>query len=404
MLFGQKFCKDCEPAQVNHFVMRASSYMGLLFKPLLRPIDYFLRVAAAPRTFSWFDMAAPLVLQTFAFLRIGKLDTEMREDDSDRTRALWSEAKRRGICMKMYRCGPVKDLFIARHGGKTRCFDGLPRPVGPEAESLYWMDNKPAMRARFSEADIPVASGATAYAEREGLRIFDSLRKPVITKPYSGSRSRHTTIHIYDRDAFLRGFHSAKVLSPKVLIEEELEGFVFRGTLIGGRLIAVIRREPPSVSGDGARTVRELVDEENRRPERHTRTFHPIVDGPEADAELARQGLSWKGIPKKGQFVPLNQKISRGVGASNTDVTADVHPENRALLEKIGALLKDPLVGVDFIMQDVQLPWQREERVGVIECNSLPFIDLHHYPLNGAPQNVAGALWDMICPGSAPLK
>ncbi len=414
MLLGQKPCKDCEPAQVNHFVIRTSSYMGVVLKPLLRPLDYLFQTCIPTHSFSWFDAAGPLVLRAFALIRLGKLETQVSEKDSDRTRALWGEAKRRGIELRQFRFGEIKELFIAKHGGKTRCFDGLPRPRGPQAGSLYWMDNKPVMREKFKAAGIPIANGGAAFSEKEGLRIFDSLQKPVITKPYSGSRSRHTTIHIHTKEEFLKGFRNAKVLSPKVLIEEELEGFVFRGTLIGGKLEAALRREPPHVIGDGKHTVRELVAEENNRPERsqgnprlgktesgHTHTFHPLVTGAEAEAELARQKLTWTSIPAKGAFVPLHPKISRGVGASNSDVTDDVHPDNKALLEKIGALLKDPLVGVDFIMNDVRFPWREQPRSGVIECNSLPFIDLHHYPLNGSPRNVAGALWELIFPESS---
>ena len=401
MFTSKKSCKECEPAQVNHFVIRASSYMGLFIKPLLKPLDYFTRVILPPRSFSWFNLVAPKVLRTLAFFHIGKIETEVQKDDSDRTRCFWEEAKRRGISMVMYRCGPIKDLFIARYKGRTICFDGLPRPVGPEAKSLYWMDNKPLMRERFKEHGIPVARGAAAFRARRATQIFHSLQKPVIVKPYSGSRSRHTTVHLNTEEEFLRAFRSAKVLSPLALIEEELEGFVHRGTLIGGRLIAVMRREPPYVIGDGIRTVRELVAEENRLEGRHGNTFHPIVLEQEAQRELARQKLHLENVPRYGRLVTLNQKVSRGIGASTTDLTDEMHQENRALLEKIGALLKDPLVGVDFIMQDVRVPWREQSHVGVIECNSLPFIDLHHYPLHGKPRNVAGALWDLIYPHSA---
>ena len=70
------------------------------------------------------------------------------------------------------------------------------------------------------------------------------------------------------------------------------------------------------------------------------------------------------------------------------------------MLEKLGAYLKDPLVGVDFIMEDITKSWKEEQHCGIIECNSLPFIDLHHYPLFGKADNVAGALWDLVIPES----
>ncbi len=400
MLLGQKPCPDCAPAQVNHAVYRAAAYLSLILKPLLKPFDYLTRVLLPPRRFSWFDIAAPRMLCALAFFRIGRLEEKVGGNDSDRTRCLFEEAKRRGIELKMFRLGPVKDLFIAKHSGATRCFDGLPRPVGPEAPSLYWMDNKALMRKRFAPEGIPVARGGTAFTKKRALTLFRALAKPVIVKPYSGSRSRHTTIHLETEGEFLAAFRKAKQLSPLALIEEELEGFVHRGTLIGGKLAAVIRREPPHVVGNGKDAIAALVAAENKRLERHGHTFQPIAAGAEAQAELARQKLDWQSVPAREVMVTLNQKISRGVGASNTDRTERVHPENRKLLEKIGALLADPLVGVDFIIRDVGVPWQSEPRFGVIECNSLPFIDLHHYPLNGAPRNVAGALWDLIYPQS----
>ncbi len=401
MLLGQSPCPDCEPAQVNHLVIRSGAYLGLLLKPLLHPFDALVRTTLPSRSSSLFDTAAPLALRALAALRLGTLTEELNEKDSDRTRCLIEEAKRREIVIHQFKLGAFKDIFIATHGGTTRCFDGLPRPTGPEAESLGWMDNKPKMRRHFANALIPIARGASAFSEKEAVRIFHSLTKPVIVKPYSGSRSRHTTIHIETEAQLLAAFRSAKVLSPLALIEEELEGFVFRGTLIGGKLVAVMRREPPHIIGDGKSTIRALVGKENTRPERKTHTFHPIATGNEAAAELARQNLRWESVPPKGTLVTLHPKISRGVGASTTDVTDLIHPENKMMLEKIGAVLKDPLVGVDFIVADIARPMREQRRAGVIECNSLPFIDLHHYPLRGASRNVAGALWDLIFPASA---
>ncbi len=404
MLLGQSPCPDCEPAPVNHLVIRSGAYLGLLLKPLLRPLDALVRTTLPSRSFSLFDIAAPVALRALAFCGLGVLTSELNERDSDRTRCLVEEAKRRGISIHQFKLGAFKDIFIATHNGTTRCFDGLPRPVGPEAESLGWMDNKPKMRARFARALIPIARGGSAFSEKEAVRIFHSLGKPVIVKPYSGSRSRHTTIHIETEAQLLAAFRNAKVLSPLALIEEELEGFVFRGTLIGGRLVAAMRREPPHVVGDGKRTVRDLVEKENTRPERKAYTFHPIATGYEAAAELVRQNLKWESVPERGALVTLHPKISRGVGASTTDVTDLIHPENKMILEKIGSVLKDPLVGVDFIVSDITKPMNEQKRAGVIECNSLPFIDLHHYPLYGASRNVAGALWDLIFPDSALKK
>ena len=92
----------------------------------------------------------------------------------------------------------------------------------------------------------------------------------------------------------------------------------------------------------------------------------------------------------------LNQKVSRSYGATTSDMTPVTHPENVKLFEKIGRVLGDSLVGIDFIVNDISKPWTEQKRCGVIECNSLPFLDLHHYPFTGTPRDAAGALWDAV--------
>ena len=113
-------------------------------------------------------------------------------------------------------------------------------------------------------------------------------------------------------------------------------------------------------------------------------------------------GMTFESIPKKDQVILLSQKASRGLGGGATDLTDEAHPDNKKLLEDIAHYLDDSLVGVDFIIDDVRISWKDQPRAGVIECNSLPFIDLHMFPLNGKVRNTPGALWDLIFPDSNP--
>ena len=107
-------------------------------------------------------------------------------------------------------------------------------------------------------------------------------------------------------------------------------------------------------------------------------------------------------VIEKGRVITFSQKTSRGCGGTTTEVTSITHPDNREMLEQVGKFLGDPLIGVDFIMEDITKSWKEEQHCGVIECNSLPFIDLHHYVMFGKPDNVAGALWDLVLPESKP--
>ena len=77
-------------------------------------------------------------------------------------------------------------------------------------------------------------------------------------------------------------------------------------------------------------------------------------------------------------------------GRRLVDVTEITHPDITDLLKYIAKILDYPYVGVDFIIADIKKSWQDQDKGGIIECNSLPFIDLHHYPSRGKPRNAAG--------------
>ena len=395
-----KHCKDCEPAQESHFVAYTSVVLGWIDEPFFDLLDKIFKNAAE-------KLADEITLPFFnlmVFLKLGRWSYTPDKKDTWRTKCFWDEAMRRGIKMKEFHLGPIQDSFVAeyspRHGGASKIisFDGLPRPGFQESPALKWMDDKGIMKKKFLEEGLPVAAGGVAITKAGALKIFNQIAQPVITKPNLGSRSRHTTIHINTPEGLLIGFQKAKKLSPLVVIEEELRGSLFRGTLIGGKLAGVVRRDFPAVVGDGIHSLQELLDAENNRPERNGPIFHKIIIDKEANEELARQNIKLEDIPEKNKVISFSQKTSRGCGGTTTEVTDITHPDNVEMLEHVAKFLADPLVGVDFIMEDITKSWKEEPHSGIIECNSLPFIDLHHYPLFGKPNNVAGKLWDLVMP------
>ncbi len=395
-----KYCKDCEPAQENHFIAYTSVVLGWLDQPFFDLMERIFKNMA--------DRIADKITLPFfnlmVFLKLGYFSDKVDAEDTWRTKCFWEEAVRRGIKMREFHLGPIRDGFVAEYKGKIIIFDGLPRPGFKESPALKWMDNKGIMKTKFLKEGLLVAPGGTAFTKRKALEIFNSIKKPIITKPNLGSRSRHTLLHINTRQDLVLGFRKAKKLSPLVVIEEELRGYLFRGTLIGGKLAGVVKRDQPEVLGDGIQTLQQLMEEENKRPERQGPIFHKITIDQEAEAELKRQNIKLDDIVEKGRIITFSQKTSRGCGGTTTEVTDMVHSNNVEMLEQVAKFLNDPLIGVDFIIEDITKSWKEEQHCGIIECNSLPFIDLHHYPLFGQPNNVAGKLWDLVLPKSKAIK
>jgi len=392
----KQHCKECGGAQVNHFFAYTSVLLGAFVEPWTNWIARLIPESSL-------EWIGPYLTKGLVKLHLGKITRAPRHDDSGRTIVLWEEAKKRGIDMYEFRLFDIgNDIFVSNYKGEMRFFAALPRPKDYDPRGLEWMDNKNEMKKHFHKVGIPVAHGDVTGTLKNGLKIFHSLEKPVITKPNIGSRSRHTTTHLETEEEFIHAYKSANKLSPWVMIEEELSGFVFRGTLIDKKFVAALRREPAYITGDGVHTITELIDIENKNPLRHGHIFHQLKLDIDAEKELAHWHHTKNTIPINGEIITLGQKTSRAAGGGTTDVTDVIHKDNIEMLEKIAEVLNDPLIGVDFIMNDASISWRDQPRSGVIECNSAPFIDLHHFPLVGKPHNVAGKLWDIIYPTSTP--
>ena len=390
----KNYCADCGGAQVNHKLVYISIWLSAMIEPWTNWMGNMI-----PE--SKLECIGPVLTKTLTLLGLGKITNKPEEKDSLRAKVLWEEAIKRGIDLREFLLfGIGRDIFISRFNNEMRFFDVLPRTKNYNPKGLEWMDNKNEMKKHFKKVGIPVAAGGIASSKKQALKIFNSIEKPVIAKPNLGSRSRHTTTHISTEEELIKAYKLAHQLSPWVMIEEELSGYVFRGTLIGKKFVACLRREPAYVIGDGAHTVKKLIEIENKNPLRAGPIFHQLKLDDEAIKELTNWNKTPDTIPKDKEIVTLGQKTSRAVGGGITDMTDVIHPDNIAMLEKIAEVLDDPLIGVDFIMNDVSISWHNQPKSGVIECNSAPFIDLHHFPLVGKPHNVAGALWDIIYPES----
>ncbi|MBU0750333.1 hypothetical protein KKH15_02335 [Patescibacteria group bacterium] len=392
-----KECADCGSGAVYH----RFSYVTVAIDDVLRPIftpGPIMRFIAQP------FLAAERVLTPLMFALTIKLGLakkiETWDDDTILlAQVLWEEGKARGIEIYEWRLfNLARNLFVARFpNGKVIAYEGIPFPPRGD-ERAWWMDNKAEMKKRFTKLGFPVAKGGHAFFENTAHTIYSSITPPVIIKPHSGSGSRHTILHIDTPEELLRAFRIAKQVSPLAIIEEELVGPVYRATVVDGVFAASLRRDPPHVIGDGEHTIEELVAEENTHPARSGPYFSPIQFTPDALQELAWQDLTPTSIPKKGQRVTLHQKVNWGLGGTTADTTAETHQDNIQLFEDVAKALKAPIVGIDFIIDDIAHSWKEQERSGILECNSMPFFDNHHLPFKGEPQNVASRIWSMVEP------
>jgi cyanophycin synthetase len=132
---------------------------------------------------------------------------------------------------------------------------------------------------------VQVADDAVAAAERIGY--------PVVVKPYNANHGRGISIHLSTPEQVRAAFEIAREHSRSVIVESFITGDDHRMLVINGELVAVARRVPGHVVGDGVHTVEQLVDEVNSDPRRgigHEKVLTRLVFDQQAETLLARKG------------------------------------------------------------------------------------------------------------------
>ena len=383
-------CLYCGNNPVPHFL----TWLNVSSVVVMTPFHRWLTTTRLGGFFNW--LADGVLCGLFLLCKLVGLISWYNNREActiARAAVLWEEAEARGVTMQgaMFLKRPI-DFYRVKLKGKWIFFNGLPRPEGIDTSAQLWMDDKAVVKDMLAAADLPVARGGSFADFGVMAQVFRSLEKPVIVKPRLGSRGRHTTTYIYKEAQLAEAFKIAKQLCHWVVMEEHLVGSVYRGTMIEGKLRGVLGGDPPRIIGDGVHSIVELVDLKNAsKPD----GVEDIKISSVTLDFLSRNNYNLQTVLPVGKTIDLTEKIGVSYGGSSYEITEDTHPDIGIILEKAARVIGDPLLGFDFIIPDVTRAPQGQ-KWGIIECNGIPFINLHHFPLLGKPNNVAKYVWDMV--------
>jgi D-alanine-D-alanine ligase-like ATP-grasp enzyme len=384
-------CAYCGNNPVPHTQAWLDSTLAIVTNPMS---DSFLKTRLGRFFLSITDGIISGALKVFLAIKFVRFSEDRTLNVSMRAEVLIEEADRRGWKMEtLLVFGIVSDMFrLTPPGKKPIVFGGLPRLGGSEQVLTGWIDDKAHLKQFLENAGVSVSKGKSFSDWTEAARYFESAEKPLIIKPRLGSRGRHTTTHIRTFEDYRRAFHIAKQISHYVVVEEHLVGSVYRGTVIDGKLAGVLAGDPPRITGDGVHTIRELIESKNKnRRERvgevkYTETLNIF---------LARLSHTLDTVLPQGHTIDLTEKIGLSYGGNAREVTPQTHPKLCTELERAAQLIGDPFLGFDFITTDISAD-PSTVKWGIIECNTVPFINLHHDPFEGEPINVAGMVFDYV--------
>jgi hypothetical protein len=388
----QSSCSYCGDAPINHPLSFLESLFLITFdNHAIKVIKY---VPAFVKNFA--DLIPRFLFAALSFFQLAEFSSDIDKAHTFRSRIIWEEAQKRGIKMEQVLLrGKSLDFYRATIKSKTIYFESI--PIKPEFLDMNknW-DDKVMLKKEFSKKNIPIPFYFNLplwplWNLKNTEKIFSKLQKPIIVKPRLGSRGRHTITNIHTLPQFREGIKIAGQICSHLIVEEHLTGYVCRATLVNGVLAGFYKGQAPTLVGDGRKTIKELIEEKDKK--RHSRV-EPIRISKELEDHIARGGFAIRDILPEGFSLSLSHRIGRLFGGATKEMLDELHPSFVPILKEAAKIANLSVVGFDCIIPDPTKD-AHMQKWGIIECNSLPFIDLHYYALEGKPKNIAGLIWDM---------
>lgn len=272
--------------------------------------------------------------------------------------------------------------------------------------SVELASDKEETNTILADLGLPVPRQRTVRSRRDAVRAAERIGYPVVTKPLDGNHGRGISIGLMDADAVSEGFDLALEQNKGgryVIVESFVQGMDHRMLVVNNELVAVSKRVPGHIVGDGTSTVEQLIDAGNADPRRgvgHEKVLTRLELDSKATAHLEEKGYDKDTVPPKGEITYLRSTANLSTGGTAIDVTDIVHPDNRNMAVRAVKAIGLDIGGVDFLSPNISKSY-KDNGAGICEINAAPGFRMHVAPSEGKSRDVAGAVMDMLFPPDA---
>jgi GNAT-family acetyltransferase (TIGR03103 family) len=302
------------------------------------------------------------------------------------SRIIVDEALRRGIVVELVDPGKG-EMVLTFEDVSITTLESLSERTS--AVAFRRCHDKLHTRRVLQAAGLSLPAGRAATFD-EGDAAFLEQWKDLVVKPTRGEGGEGVTVRVVDREGLSAALEAARAVYPEVLLEQRCEGEDLRIIVIDDEVVAAAVRRPPSVRGDGRRTVGELIEDfsESRAEATDGAATVPLD---ETTLEAVRsQGYELDSVLRRGTELVVRRTANLHTGGTIHDVTADLHPELAGVARRAARAIGIPVLGLDLAVPSVERP----EYV-VIEANEQPGLANHE------PQPTAERFIDLLFPVTA---
>jgi GNAT-family acetyltransferase (TIGR03103 family) len=296
------------------------------------------------------------------------------------------EARRRGIAVDVI--DEQAAYFSLSYGGRTIvCRESLSELTSAIAMSRC--DDKRVTRKVLTRAGLRTPDQLEPRSREEAEAFLDKYGT-VVVKPARGEQGYGVSVGIRDKQELARAMERAGTGGATVLVEEAVVGDDLRIVVIDYRVVAAAVRRPPTVVGDGAHTIRELIERQSRRRAAATGGESKIPFDAETERCIAEAGYGLDHVLENGASLVVRKAANVHTGGTIHDVTNEIHPHLASVAKRAAEVLDIPVVGLDLMVPSISEP-----EYWIIEANERPGLANHE------PQPTVERYIDLLFPQTA---
>lgn len=260
----------------------------------------------------------------------------------------------------------------------------------------------------LNDLGLPVPRQLMIRGVSDAISAAKRIGYPVVVKPLNANHGRGVSINLCSDEEVETAFAVAKAegTSRSVLVESYLTGMDHRMLVVNGELVAVAKRVPGHVVGDGVLTVSELIDIVNQDPRRgvgHEKVLTQLRLDDQAKRLLENAGYTPDSVLAENEIFYLRDTANLSTGGTAIDMTDQVHPDNREMAVRAITAVGLDVGGVDFLTSDITQSY-KEIGGGIVEVNAAPGFRMHVAPSEGQSRDVSGKVIDMLFPPGTPSR
>ncbi len=258
----------------------------------------------------------------------------------------------------------------------------------------------------LGDLGLPVPKQRTVRTAEQAVRAAERLGYPVVVKPLDANHGRGVVLDLRDSNGVRAGFEKAREHARTVIVENYLAGYDHRMLVVNGKFIAVAKRVPGHVVGDGKSTIAQLIDIVNSDPRRgigHEKVLTRLELDDQATRLMEKGQVTRETVLEKDRVFFLRSTGNLSTGGTAIDLTDQIHPDNKEMAVRVAKAIGLDVIGIDFITQDISQSWH-DIGGGICEVNAAPGFRMHVAPTEGKPRDVAGPVMDMLFPPGTPSR